>query len=278
MSKKKTKSKPAKTKKKGGLKKIIKGAGKGIKKATKKIGKGVVHGLKNAAKGVKEGAEFAVLVPFLPAMLIALKAKHVAIPKKHTPKIIASLFYVNVLKGQHLEHCEHLDGEQSGGVAFGVASTLAENSGIPGAKIGINIVHAILDFFTGKKKQKAASDKLAKGEVLSDDDKLTPDEQSATENSPDVEPHDAAMVKSFDKGHDDIVDEVGGTKSTGEEVDVPDSDDSTDDSSKEDLSGDTKKSKVPSTDKSKSSGTGTTSDDENDEPETYGVMKYFHKN
>jgi hypothetical protein len=90
--------KVGKKKKAKGFKKVLKKVGSGIKKGTKGVAKGVKKGVKAVGKVAKGAALLPLLVPIVPVMQKALKAKGVK-PVKGVQKL-AEQFYTVVVKKQ----------------------------------------------------------------------------------------------------------------------------------------------------------------------------------
>lgn len=265
---------------KGKIKKVTKKVGAKVKAAAKKANP--IKVLKKVANAAKKGAEFAALLPFMIPMELALKAKGIKVKKPRKPKEVASLFYVNVVQKQHLEHCEHLDGEQSGEVALGVAQNLYRGSHhnvVADAAAGISkgIITAILDFFTAKRKQKELAEKEAKGEPILEEDKLTEEEKAAVGTDTEYNPsQDAAMIKSFDEAQDTLVSETGGLDSEGNETEPSAEIEEAvaeQEAQEENITGkkETKKAPVKTTSKTPAKEAA----EEGEERTSYGVMRFF---
>lgn len=161
------------------IKKVSNKAGNKIKKTAKSLGHQITHPLetlKNVANNAKGAAQFAALLPFVAAMKLALKRKHISVPKRAGVKGIASLFYMNfIAKKSHLEleHCcnsmEHAEKNQDE-IAFDLAKEVAANSGVPGGSFVVTLIHSIVDYFKGNSK-KAKAEKEGKEAELTEGEK-----------------------------------------------------------------------------------------------------------
>ncbi len=193
-----------------------------IKNVTKKL-KNVnpIKTLKNVTKAAGNAASFVALAPFMGAMLIALKQKGIHVPKKGNVKEVASLFYINIIQKQHLEHCEHLDNYTSGNVAFNKASSLYQSTsgrehivGVAAAAAG-GIITAILNYFTAKKKLKAQETALAEGTEVEPEEELTEEEKEVVNESEPITTEDEDVINEVNEAQDELAKEVGGEDSEG---------------------------------------------------------------
>lgn len=197
------------------------------KAALKKVGKKLknVHPLKvlkNVANKIGNAATFVTLLPLMGAMLIALKKKGIKVPHKGNAKEVANLFYINIVKKQHLEHCEDMGND--GNILYRHASNLYKNS-LEGRENLIEeaasgIITAILNFFTGKKKQAAAEEAQKNGEDVDPENELTDDERAVVDTSEPLTEDDYAMNEEVDNATDELAAQTGGVDSDGN-VNIP---------------------------------------------------------
>lgn len=193
---------------KGKLKKAIKKAGKGVGKAAKgvgkaakKVGKKLKHPFDVVKDLAKKGAGLPALLPFVPAMIVALKVKGVKNIPVGKPYQVAGLFYKNVIAPR--KHFEHISGDD----AFKAAEMLANNSGVPASGLVVKLIHAIVNYFKGIKKKKAG-------------EPLTPEEKDVAGDEP-LTPSEEAAIEEVDKAQDKLAEAGGGENSKGEVVPPP---------------------------------------------------------
>ncbi len=182
-------------------KKVTKKAGTAAKKVGKGIAKGAKKGIgaiKHVAKNAIDSKAYTALFPFKLPMEAMLKKKGVVVKKGASIKEVSDLFFLNVIKKeQHLEHCggrtEHLILSHLDDPLLDGAATVAA-SAVPGG----SIVKMILDFFVGAKKKKNAEAEKAAGRNVSKENELTEDEEKVIDKDAPLDTEEKQAAEMHD--------------------------------------------------------------------------------